>query len=94
MSPVLFTLGGVEMHSWGILTALGFTVTALLTMLRAREENISTNRIADLMFYGALVGIPAARFAYITLHPEGFPTTASWFNPRFGGVSFYGGVGL
>lgn len=83
---------GIPFYGWGLAAAAGFSIAAILAMLRARAMGVSTNRIADLLFWGAVTGIPGARIAFLLQHPEHLTGLSTLLDVRLGGMSFYGGV--
>ncbi len=92
MHPVLFTVFGKEIYSYGILTALGFLAAILTWLWLGRREPRPPGFAADLGFWLMASGIVGSRLAYVL---------ANWDYYRAhpleivridqGGLIFYGG---
>jgi len=90
LSPILFEWFGLSFYAWGLAAALGFGAVAGFALLRAKQANVSTNRVADLLFYGAIAGLFGARLGYFATHWDELTSIGTFFNPRQGGASMYG----
>ena len=69
MRPVLFTIFGVEIISYGFALGLSFLVVLTLSALRSRKEGIEPSLVIDAflwMFIGAILG---ARAFYLIQNP-------------------------
>jgi phosphatidylglycerol:prolipoprotein diacylglycerol transferase len=49
--PILFQLGGLTVHSYGLFTAAGFLLGIGLAVKGARQKGIPIEKILDLSFY-------------------------------------------
>lgn len=67
-------------------------IAMILWGARVRGEKLGP--YLDTLFAVVLAGTLGARFAYVALHPEEFPSTASLFHVSHGGFSFFGGLAL
>lgn len=93
MHPILFTLFGVAIPSFGVMLALGFLSGIGLGAVRAKQFGTTVDELltwAPLLMLGGLIGAKLLYFVY-------FPT-AFWANPLGtllypGGLVWYGGVG-
>ena len=59
-------------------------------MRLAKKQGISTHRVADLLFYGAISGLSGARVGYFLTHPHELASPLTFVHPRVGGASMYG----
>lgn len=99
MHPVAFstTLFGLlskpwELHSYGVLIAIGFLLAMILAAREARHEGEDPDRIIDLAFYVLLTGLAGARLLYIlTKLPEYIASPAQVLRFWQGGLVWYGG---
>ncbi|MDD4178442.1 MAG: prolipoprotein diacylglyceryl transferase [Candidatus Margulisbacteria bacterium] len=95
MQPILFKLGALELHSYGLFVALGFTVGIILSLIYAKREKIAAQLIVDLALYVVLAAIAGARLFYVLGQPAYY-----FHNPleiimvQNGGLVFLGGLFL
>ncbi len=92
MHPVLFSVFGKEIYSYGVMAALGFLAAILTWNWMARREQRPPGFTSDLGFWLMLSGIVGSRLAYVA---------AKWTLYRGnllgivridqGGLIFYGG---
>lgn len=92
MHPILFSVFGKEIYSYGIMAALGFLAGILTWLWMARRETRPPGFAADLGFWLMAGGIVGSRLAYVV---------ANWSYYRAapleivridqGGLIFYGG---
>lgn len=93
MHPILFQIFGKEIHSYGIMAALGFLAAILTWAWLGRRETRPPGFAADLGFWLMTSGIIGSRLAYVA---------ANWAYYRAapleiiridqGGLVFYGGL--
>ncbi len=93
MYPVLFHLGPLTIHAYGVLLALGAGLGLLLLGRLARSSGLDPERLTNLALWVLLAALAGARLMFVLLEPAGF-LRAPW---RFffiwqGGLVFYGGV--
>jgi phosphatidylglycerol:prolipoprotein diacylglycerol transferase len=77
MYPVLFKIGPLTVHSYGLMIAVGFLLALHLTQRNAQKAGIDPQAILNMAFPGLFFGILGTRILYIILFPEGF----SWKDP-------------
>lgn len=92
MHPILFSIFGKEIHSYGVMASLGFLCGILTWVWLARRETRPPGFAADLGFWLMASGIVGSRLAYVF---------ANWTYYRAnlleivridqGGLIFYGG---
>jgi phosphatidylglycerol---prolipoprotein diacylglyceryl transferase len=92
MHPVLFHIGDFPIHTYGFAGALGFLLLAAIGIWRASSLGVSAERVADLIFWTALIGLAGSRVLYIYTNPAAMNTFWDWFNIRGGGLVFYGAL--
>ncbi|MDZ7338143.1 MAG: prolipoprotein diacylglyceryl transferase [candidate division KSB1 bacterium] len=100
MHPVLFKLGPLQIHAYGLMLATSFVLGILLAARRAKKVGIDPNRIMDLGVVVAVSAIVGARLFYVVRHLDEF--RGHWtdtFNPfqstgqvGIGGLTLLGGV--
>ena len=90
---VAFTIGGYEVHWYGIIIAFGFALAVLYGGRTAYKWKMSLDGMTDVLIWGTLFGIVCARryyvvfeWDYFSAHPE--EIIAIWH----GGIAIYGGI--
>jgi phosphatidylglycerol:prolipoprotein diacylglycerol transferase len=92
MHPVLFTIGGLTIHTYGFFVALGFFFGILLAKSQAQKAGIDPDKIMDLSFFVLLAAIIGARLFYVLTVPEVFiADPVEILRIWNGGLVFYGG---
>ena len=88
---------GITLPSYGLMIALGLTISNLLAMLICRQRSLSTDELLLLEAYAVLGGLLGAKLLYLAVSwreidwPRFF--TATYFNQLMqGGFVFYGGL--
>jgi len=95
MHPTLFKLGGLPLHAYGLLVALGFLAGILVTINYAKKEKIAAEAVLDLAIYVIIAAIVGARIFYVLGQLDHFLA-----NPleivmvQNGGLVFLGGLFL
>lgn len=93
MHPVLFRLGPLTIHSYGLMMAVGVALGLWFIYFQARKQGLDAPRIIDAGFYTILISLLGAKlvllvgsFSYYTRYPGELLSLA-----RSGGV-FQGGL--
>jgi phosphatidylglycerol:prolipoprotein diacylglycerol transferase len=68
MAPVMFTLGWIDVPSFTALMALALGVGLLLTWVQARWSGLAPADVLDVAFAAVLLGVIAARAAYVAIN--------------------------
>ena len=93
MHPILFSIGGVTIHSYGLMLGLAFLVTVYLAPRRASIFNVSGERVSNLIIIFLVSGIIGARIAYVLANASDFANhPLQVFMINNGGLIFYGGL--
>jgi phosphatidylglycerol:prolipoprotein diacylglycerol transferase len=95
MHPIAFQLGPLTIHWYGVMIALAFLAGLWTATRRARRENISSERIADIVLWLMIGAILGARIAYVlTYWKEEFADQpfSEIFMIQHGGLVYYGGL--
>lgn len=97
MHPVLFTIplfGGLAIHTYGVLVALGFLVGMWWVTAEAKRVGENPERAADLVFYIIIAAIVGSRILYVAvaMREEFLADPLSFFTIWRGGLVFYGGL--
>jgi len=93
--PIAFQLGPLTVHWYGVMIALAFLAGLWTATRRARRENISSERIADIVIWLMVGGILGARIVYVATYWKdefaGQPFSEI-FMIQHGGLVYYGGL--
>lgn len=96
MNPVAFSIGPLHVHWYGLMYLLSFALVWALASSRARSsEGVwSSDKVADLIFYGAVGVIVGGRLGYMVFYdlPHFMKVPWSVFQLWDGGMSFHGGL--
>lgn len=61
MQPILFSIGGFQVHIWGLLVALGVFAGLWLATRLARRSEFTADMLQEYVLYGVLAGLLGAR---------------------------------
>lgn len=96
IDPIVFSLGPVKVHWYGLMYLLGFMGAWALAHWRAKHYklNWTAEQIGDLIFYGALGVIIGGRVGYMLFYNSYQFFTQPWIVVKLweGGMSFHGGL--
>jgi len=90
MFPVLIEIFGIEIHTYGVLVALGVITGYILAIKLAKKEGIHPNAVDFTVMMAVILGILGARIAFIIEHPDEIRNITDLLAIWKGGVSFYG----
>jgi len=68
MHPVLFKIGSITIHTYGVFVALGIFSAISVAIRLASREGISSSIISDMCFWMIIWGIIGARFVYVLMN--------------------------
>ncbi len=92
MHPILFSVFGKEIYSYGIMAALGFLCSILTWLWLGRRETRPSGFAADLGFWLMTSGIVGSRLAYVVANASYYRThLLEIMRIDQGGLIFYGG---
>ncbi|RJX34302.1 MAG: prolipoprotein diacylglyceryl transferase [Desulfarculus sp.] len=93
MYPILFSIGPVAVHTYGVLLALGAALGLWLLGRLARLAGLDADKISSLAIWLLISGIVGARLLFVLLEPAQF-LAQPWrvFFVWEGGLVFYGGL--
>lgn len=95
MHPIAFQFDSFTIHWYGVMIALAFLAGLWTATRRARRENISGEKIADIMFWLMVGAILGARAVYVaTYWKDEFASQPfrEIFMIQHGGLVYYGGL--
>jgi phosphatidylglycerol:prolipoprotein diacylglycerol transferase len=90
MHPEL--IPGWPIHLYGVMLVIAFYCAYFVARRTAKREGIDPNRMADVLFIAALLGIIGARGLYIIQYHTELEGFWDYFKIWKGGLVFYGGL--
>jgi phosphatidylglycerol---prolipoprotein diacylglyceryl transferase len=93
MHPILFSIGPITIHTYGVMLALGAASGLWLMGRLAKSAGLDPDQISNLALWLLLSGIIGSRLFFVMLEPAQFQ--AQPWRVLFvweGGLVFYGGV--
>ena len=88
MRPILFTLGPVTLHSFGLMMALAFVTAGVGAGLRFKRRGIDPELAYGLLIAAIVGGVVGSKVHYLLVHPEQWRTAAL----SGSGLIWYGGM--
>jgi len=89
----MFTLFGIPFYSYGIMTAIGFTVALIYALREAKKNEIKSDLILDISFWFIISSIVGARILFIIVEWDYYRQhPLDIFKIWEGGLVFYGGI--
>ncbi|HEV7269762.1 prolipoprotein diacylglyceryl transferase [Pseudoxanthomonas sp.] len=97
IDPIIFSLGPVKLHWYGLMYLLAFVTAWWLGRLRAsqgRLPGVNAEAFSDLLFYAMLGVVLGGRIGYVLFYGLGtfLDNPLSIFKVWEGGMSFHGGL--
>jgi phosphatidylglycerol:prolipoprotein diacylglycerol transferase len=94
--PVIFTipiLGGIKLHTYGLMVALGFLVGIAWVAYEAKRVGEPPEKLMDLCFYVVVAAILGSRLYYmLESEPDFWRRPLDFFKIWQGGLVFQGGL--
>lgn len=95
MHPILFSIGGLEIHSYGAVMALGIVVGILYAMRIGKDRHLDPYAISEVGLWTVIFGLLGARLAYVLQHLQRYlQDPISLINLRKGGIAIQGALVL
>lgn len=95
IDPVFLSIGPLQFRWYGLMYVLAFVATYFILRAETRRKQLplTTDDVADLVFYGAMGVVLGGRFGYILFYNLGFylENPLRIFAVWEGGMSFHGG---
>jgi len=94
MLPVLFKIGPLAIHTYGLMIAVGFLCVLYLSQRDAIARGYSPKVFSDLAFLLLFIGIAGTRVAHIVMFPQEYSwkDPVGWFAVWRGGLVFQGAI--
>lgn len=96
MDIIAFSIGGIDVYWYGLVTSLAILAGLLITGLHLYIRRGALVHALDILIYGIPMGLFCARLTYVALHWELYRSQpAEIFAVSHGGLSIYGaGIGF
>lgn len=93
MYPVLFNIGGLTIHTYGLMIALAILVSTILLYREAPKEGITSEKIIEVIIIASVSGLVGSRLLYVFLNWSYYSSRPmEILFTQFEGLSFYGGL--
>lgn len=93
LPSVAFTIGGYEVHFYGIIIAIGFLLAVIYGGRMAYKWRMSLDGMTDVLIWGTILGIICARLYYVVFEWDYYSTHLSEIPQIWnGGIAIYGGI--
>jgi phosphatidylglycerol:prolipoprotein diacylglycerol transferase len=93
MLPVLFKIGPLTVHTYGVAVALAFLAGIAIVRYQAKARNLNPDLAYDIVLAAMVGGIVGARILYVIKNWSEFASNpVSMFATWQGGLIFYGGL--
>jgi len=93
INRVAFTLFGREIFWYALIILTGFILGVLFVLWDAKKNNVSSDTIFDIAFWGLLSAIACARIYYVIFDPDSINgNILNIFKLWEGGLAIYGGL--
>jgi phosphatidylglycerol:prolipoprotein diacylglycerol transferase len=90
MRPILFQIGPLKLHSYGLLLVVGFFAAVWNACREAERRGYKADLILDMALPLLLVSVAACRLLYVFLNLQQFHSFVEVFRVWDGGLSFHG----
>ncbi len=82
-----------ELHTYGVMIAVGFILGIYVALRQARREGIHPNQVLDLSFWILISSMVGSRLLYMVVNLDEYLAEPIYFLKIWqGGLVFYGGV--
>ncbi|MFP3014422.1 MAG: prolipoprotein diacylglyceryl transferase [Arsenophonus sp.] len=96
IDPVIFSIGPISIHWYGLMYLIGFIFALYLAKYRCSKENnwLTKNEIENLLYIGFLGVFVGGRLGYVLFYNVSSLIDNPWFIFKIwnGGMSFHGGL--
>jgi phosphatidylglycerol---prolipoprotein diacylglyceryl transferase len=93
MHPILITIGGVTIHTYGFLLAVGVLAGIVLSLNLAKKAQLDIRIMSDFLFYSVLIGLVGAKlWLFITEIKEYLEDPGRIPSLLTSAGTFYGGL--
>ncbi len=90
MHPVLFTIGGIEFYSYGLMIGIGYVMGVLVAIKRAESKGIDPDSLLGFFVLILAFGVAGGRLFHIALNTWNYRGLKSVFDLQGGGLSIHG----
>ncbi|MDO1605115.1 prolipoprotein diacylglyceryl transferase [Lactobacillus sp. YT155] len=93
INPIAFTLGGLEIHWYGIIIASGAFLAVMWAMHEATKQGINSDKVLDMVLWMAPFALIGARLYYVIFElPFYISHPGEIIKIWHGGIAIYGGL--
>ncbi|WP_334332362.1 prolipoprotein diacylglyceryl transferase [Companilactobacillus sp. HBUAS59544] len=93
LNPIALQLGGLEIHWYGVIIAMGALIGVIMAMREAKRRHLDPDNILDLVLYGVPIALVGARIYYVIFRlPYYMAYPGEIIKIWHGGIAIYGGL--
>jgi phosphatidylglycerol:prolipoprotein diacylglycerol transferase len=93
MHPILFKIGSLTIHTYGVMLALAFLAGSYVAAREAQNQGIRKDQFFDFCFFLIVGAVVGARLLFVILEPKYFFShPLKIFAVWEGGLDFHGGL--
>ncbi len=92
MYPILFEIGPIKLHMYGLMIAIGFLTILYFMQRDARKIGVDPNQVSEMAFWVLVLGVAATRVLHIIMYPETYSSPLQWVAIWNGGLVFQGAI--
>ena len=92
ISPVAFTVFGIEIRWYGIIITTGIILAVLYAFYRSKQEGIKEDDLLDMAIFAIPCAIIGARLYYVLTSLDEFDTFGEMIAIWNGGIAIYGAI--
>ncbi|MBI3890393.1 MAG: prolipoprotein diacylglyceryl transferase [Candidatus Wallbacteria bacterium] len=92
MYPILFSIGGHPVYSFGTCLALGFFFSYYYVSWMGEKIGVADADVLNLFIILVVSGVAGSRLMAVALAPEHYPDLKSVLQVNNGGLAFHGGL--
>ena len=93
MHPILFTIGGFSVHSYGAIMALGIIAGVSYAMYIGKKRGLDPYDMSEVGLWTVIIGLLGARAAYVAQHIDYYlHNPGLLLNFRRGGIAIQGAL--
>ncbi|MEW6709666.1 MAG: prolipoprotein diacylglyceryl transferase [Candidatus Riflebacteria bacterium] len=92
MHPILWSTPWFNIYSYGLMTALGYSLGTFITVREARRRGLPAEAIFDMLLIQLFVGISGSRLFFLLEYAPEKLNFRDFFAFEQGGLTFYGSL--
>lgn len=93
MNPIIIEIGNIKIYWYSIMILLGMILGSFIVIKEAKKNNISKEKMSDMLFYTLIIGIIGARLYYVIFNLDYYlKNPVEILKIWEGGLAIHGGI--